>query len=75
MSREHKEEICRLCERIHHLRITHGLSKKEMAIIMGIQPQALEELEMGILSSRLHIGHIFILCRHFHLSPSFFFDV
>ena len=47
------------------LRERHGLSKKEMAKIMGIGIQSLNRIERGEFPDRLGVNAIFRLCRRF----------
>ena len=59
---------------IKQLRKTHGLSKKEMASIMGIGVGSLTKLEQGILPPKATVQILLNLHEHFGSSISELFQ-
>ena len=65
---ESEEEI--LAYNLRWLRKQHGLSKQQMAAIMGIGIRSLNQLEQGIIPPRLKVSVFFSLYERFHFTPS-----
>ena len=57
------------CQNIKMLREKNGLSKKEMAEIMGISTVSLTKIESGILPPRANVGTLFNICKRFNIKP------
>lgn len=56
-----------LCENLHHLRTKHGLSKAEMAHILGIGMKTLNSLERGQSSPRLGSSVLYNASVYFNI--------
>ena len=61
------------CENIKNLRAEKGLSKKEMAKILGIGVGSLTQLEAGKLPPRLDCGVLERIHKHFGIIPAALF--
>ena len=57
------------------LRKHHGLTKKEMAQMLGIGVSSLTKLENGIVPQRMTTEVLNQLCTHFHVDLSDLFAI
>lgn len=55
------------------LRKCNGLSKKEMAKIMGIGVESLNKIENGELPPKMSVEAVFNIQQHFRISPKSLF--
>lgn len=53
-----------------YLRKLHGLSKRQMAKVMGIGVKSLNKIERGEFPPRLKINVILDTCRFFQIKPA-----
>lgn len=60
-------------EKIHALRIQHGMTMDDLARELGVQRSAINKYEKGIVVN-LKRSTISSLCRVFGVSPSYFLD-
>ena len=67
---QQSNEVNALCQNIKMLRERNGLSKKEMAEIMGIGAASLAKIELDILPSRFRTETMLKLCKRFRIKPS-----
>lgn len=67
---DNSRELATLCRNIRYLRISHGLSKKKMAEIMGIGVRSLNRMERGDFPSGIGISVFFRIHRTFGVLPS-----
>lgn len=70
MNAEVQEQLQAFMENIAHLRKQYGLSKKEMAEILGIGVKTLDKIERGELPKRISTHVIFRIQDHFCIPPS-----
>lgn len=61
------DELSVFCRNVKRLRQSHGLSKKEMAEIMGIGTESLSKIEGGTIPPRLNTSVLLRLARRFCL--------
>ena len=61
------EQIATFCENVKMLRERSGLSKKEMAEIMGIGIKSLEKIENGVLPPRTGVDVLIRLSQKFDI--------
>ena len=64
-----QEEMAVFCRNVKMLRAGHGLSKKEMAEILGIGTASLTKLEQGIIPDRVSVSIVIKLSRYFGIKP------
>ncbi len=53
-----------------YLRESNGLTKEEMASMLGIGVKTLEKIEKGELPERLGANIVMAITKHFGISPS-----
>ncbi len=63
-----------LCENIRNLRKNNGLSKKEMAKLLGIGIKRLNLLEQNIIPKRLSCSIIIKIYKNFGILPKDIFS-
>lgn len=63
------DEIAVFCGNVKILREQHGLTKNEMARIMGVSPASLRRIEAGELPKHLSAEVVLRLAEHFELKP------
>lgn len=63
------DEIAVFCGNVKILREQHGLTKSEMARIMGVSPASLRRIEAGELPKHLSAGVALRLAGLFGLEP------
>lgn len=68
------EYLLILCDNLRRLRRAHGLSKKEMAKILGIGVKSLSLLENNILPPRLGCEMLFRASQHFKIRACELFE-
>lgn len=69
------DDIKAFCGNVKRLRAENGLSKKDMAKIMGTGVDSLNKLEAGHMPVRLGVEAIFNLAAYFHIpADSLFFS-
>jgi len=68
-SEQIQREIDAFCQNVKMLRERHGLSKKEMAEILGIGAASLTKIEQGIIPDRASVSIVIKLSQHFHIEP------
>ncbi len=56
------------CFNVHHLRIYHNLTQKQMADIIGISVGTLRKLEASSLQVRINCNMLYRICEHFQIS-------
>ena len=66
---ENSKDIVIFCQNVKILRERNGLSRKEMAEIMGIGLKSLDKLEQNILPSRITVSAIKRLSQYFKIKP------
>ncbi len=69
------EELKKFCHNIAWLRKYTGLSKKDMAKLLGIGVKSLTTIEAGQLPLWLGAGILFSVRKHFRIPPSMLFKV
>ena len=70
---KNEQELQNFCKNITLLRKRHGLSKKEMAKLLGIGIWSLNKIERGELPPRLNANVILAVYRQFGVRPSMLF--
>lgn len=65
-----EKEMKAFCNNIRILRITNGLPKKEMCVIMKIGIKTLNKLENGEIPPRLSADILYYVGKHFDLRVS-----
>lgn len=72
MKRENpvKNNLQTFAHNVAWLREHYGLSKSEMARIMGIGVSSLNKIERGEIPPRLGVDVLFAIQKHFGMSPS-----
>lgn len=70
MDHEGKRAFAFLSHNVAYLRKQHGLSKKEMAALLGIGIYSLNKIERGELPQRLCVDILFHIHKHFGVRPS-----
>ena len=56
------------CKNIRYLRVSRGLTQKQMAQVIGISVGTLRRIERGDRSFRFHGEHLCALCDAFDIS-------
>lgn len=64
------KELEILMKNIEYIRKKNGLSKKEMATILGIGINTLEKIENGIIPKRLTVEIVYRIHKNFRILPS-----
>lgn len=62
------EQVENLCYNIAYLRRRHGLTKKEMALALGIGVRSLSMIEQGKLPRNLGVVQVFFVTQLFRVS-------
>ena len=62
-----EEKLLQFCANIRYLRHTHGLSKKNMASILGVGVNTITALENNVVSPRLGSSVLIRAGEYFHL--------
>lgn len=69
-----KTETDIFMENVVHLRRAHGLSRRNMAEILGIGVKSLHKIERGVMPPRLRVDVLFRIQTYFNLSPAALFQ-
>lgn len=64
---ERDKQLAIFCKNLRYLRQKHGLSKRNMANILGIGVNTLTSLEQGIASPRLGSSVLYNAGVYFHI--------
>lgn len=67
--KDRSQDIQILSRNILWLRRYHGISQKQMAVLLKIGTGSLRKLEAGILPPRLGVNIFFDIYRHFGIPP------
>ena len=70
MQAEVQEEWENFTHNVTWLRKSHGLSRKEMAKLLGIGLWSLNRMERGEMPPNLGVGVLELIYRHFEIFPS-----
>ncbi len=65
MERETSKELRTFMKNVAWLRTHYGLSKKDMAKLLGVSVMTLTRIERGQFPSQLHISVMYNIQRHF----------
>ena len=68
-------DVKTFAKNLKHLRLKNNLTKKEMAVKLGIGIKTLNTLENGILPPRFRANTVFKIKKEFGFSPSRMFGV
>lgn len=66
---KHENQMHILCENLRTLRQCHGLTRQQMAEILGISPRSLRRIEQDDLPMGLTLDFIFSAAAYFHIPP------
>jgi len=69
ISEQTREELDVFCRNVKTLRERHGLSKKEMAKILGVGVESLTKIEQGIIPRRASVSIVIKLAQHCNIEP------
>lgn len=69
-----KDEIKNLANNIVRIRKEYGLSKKEMAKILGISIESLRKIEKGEIPLKMSVEVIFEIYDYFGITPKELFE-
>ena len=67
MYTQNNKELIAFCQNVKKLRERNGLSKKEMAKILGIGISSLTKIEKGIIPPRTRADVVFKVLFHFKI--------
>lgn len=73
MMTENECQMKTLTANIAGLRKENRLSKKEMAVLMGISAHGVTQIENGNLPPRMQLSALFRVCNYFGYSPKTLF--
>ena len=68
-SEQTQKEVDVFCRNVKTLRERHGLSKKEMAKILGVGAESLTKIEQGIIPDRTSVSIVIKLSQYFNIEP------
>lgn len=62
-----ENELLNFCRNVRQLRVSSGLSKAQMARLLGISPKTLTSLEQGIFPPRMSCKVLGNILLYFHV--------
>lgn len=68
------DEFAVFCENIRLLRVKNGLTKRQMAKIMGIGIESLNKIERGTVPERLKVEAFLFTANYFNYAPDELFS-